>query len=79
MIEEDALELVLDAAEASRNRPNFANARTLRNILDQVILNQNLRAEDEEGDFTIILEDVEDYIRESGVMEERNDSRRIGF
>lgn len=79
LIEEDALELVLDAAEAFRNRPNFANARTLRNILDQVILNQNLRAEDEEGDFTIILEDVEDYIRESGVMEERNDSRRIGF
>ena len=78
-IEEDALERVLDAAEASRNRPNFANARTLRNILDQVILNQNLRAEDEDGDFTIILEDVEDYIQETGVMEENAESRRIGF
>ena len=42
-INEDALIKVLDVTDYFRARPNFANARTVRNILDQVIMNQNLR------------------------------------
>lgn len=45
-IDNDALARLLDVTEYFRQRPNFSNARTVRNILDQVILNQNLRAED---------------------------------
>lgn len=79
-IAEDALSLVLDITEYYRNRPNFANARTVRNILDQVIMNQNLRTEDT-GDSNIIRSDVEDYIADEGIdlsNVERN-SGRIGF
>ncbi|MDY3654859.1 MAG: hypothetical protein SO054_01690, partial [Ruminococcus callidus] len=61
-----ALSLVLDITEYYRNRPNFANARTVRNILDQVIMNQNLRTE-ETGDSNIIRSDVEDYIMDEGI------------
>lgn len=78
-IEEDALERALDIAEALRTRPNFANARTMRNILDQVILNQNLRTEDSSEDFTVILEDVEEYIRETEVFSEQEARPRFGF
>ena len=40
---------------------------TLRNIFDQVIMNQNLRAEDDEDDRMIILSDVEDYWLDEGI------------
>ena len=77
----DALERVLDIAEYYRNRPNFANARTIRIILDQVIMNQNLRAEDDPDDNTIILSDVEDYLLDEGIdLEKPAEKRRtIGF
>ena len=81
-IEKDALELLLDIAEYYRARPNFANARTIRNILEQVIMNQNLRADEEESsDTNIILSDVKDYIDDENI--DLNSStgthRRIGF
>ena len=65
-----------------RARPNFANARTVRNILEQVIMNQNLRADEEESsDTNIILSDVKDYIDDENI--DLNSStgthRRIGF
>lgn len=79
-IENDALELLLDITEYYRNRPNFANARTVRNILDQVIMNQNLRAEDDEEDRTIILSDVKDYIADENInLNETKKSGKIGF
>lgn len=79
-IDDDALERLLDVAEYYRKRPNFANARTIRSIVDQVILNQNLRAEDNEEDYRIILSDVEDYITEEGIDFSSSVSRRrIGF
>lgn len=53
-IDSDAMEKLLDVTEYFRQNDDFANARTLRNILDQVIMNQNLRAEDDEEDRTII-------------------------
>ncbi len=67
VIEDAALEKILDITDYYRNRPNFANARTVRNILDQVIMNQNLRTEEFAEDNTIILDDVEEYISEEGI------------
>ena len=67
-IETNALSRMLDITDYERNKPNYANARNIRNILDQVILNQNLRTEDLDSDNEIIiLEDVEDYIDENGL------------
>ena len=81
VIEPDALSLLSDVTEYYRNRENFANARTVRNILDQVIMNQNLRTEDTEEDNTIILCDVEDYLSDEGIDITRTpcSTQRIGF
>lgn len=80
VLEDAALDRILDVAEYYRGKPNFANARTIRNVLDQVIMNQNLRAEDEDlDDNTIILQDVEDYISDEKIMRENSSERRIGF
>lgn len=80
-IADDALECVLDIMEYFRRQPNFANARTVRNIMDQVIMNQNLRAEDDKEDTLIILEDVEDYLTDEGIdiNKPATSTRKIGF
>jgi len=62
--------------------PNFANARTVRNILDQVIMNQNLRTEDVDGDMTIVIDDVEDYLMDEGIdlnKKPKSQGKSIGF
>ena len=71
---------MLDLAEWYRKKPNFANARTVRNILDQVIMNQNLRVDESDGEddeSLIIKADVDDYIEEEGLM--KTDKPKIGF
>ena len=80
IIENDALEKMLDLIDYFRNQPNFANARTARNILDQVIMNQNLRTEDTDDD-SIILSDVEDYIldEEINLDDTSSGTHKIGF
>ena len=80
-IDEPALNRLLDVTEYYRNRPNFANARTVRNLLDQVIMNQNLRTEDTDGDNLIVVDDVEDYLMDEGIdlTKAGNGQRRIGF
>ncbi len=81
-ISPDALELLINIVEYYRGCENFANARTVRNILDQVIMNQNLRTEDAEGDNNrIIYSDVEDYLCDEGIdLNNRNKNiHRIGF
>ena len=80
-IADDALERVLDIIEYFRNQPNFANARTVRNILDQVIMNQNLRAEEDNEDTYIIKQDVEDYLSDEGINinNTKPTTRKIGF
>jgi len=80
-IADDALTRFLDVMEYYRKQPNFANARTVRNVLDQVIMNQNLRTEDEVGNMLIILSDVEDYLADEGIDINRSSlgTRRIGF
>ena len=81
-IDDNALELLLDITEYYRARPNFANARTVRNILEQVIMNQNLRSDEEDSDDnTLILSDVQDYIDDENI--DLNDksakAHKIGF
>ena len=73
--------MLLDITEYYRNKPNFANARTVRNIVDQVIMNQNLRTEDSAGDNTIIVDDVEDYLIDENIDLEnkKHTDNRIGF
>ena len=81
-IDEDAMEKLLDIAEYYRKSPDFANARTVRNILDQVIMNQNLRTEDDENpDNVIIISDVDDYISDEGIDLSSGHSKmnKIGF
>lgn len=80
-IDDGALNRLLDIMEYFRNRPNFANARTVRNVLDQVIMNQNLRTEDEDGNSMIIVDDVEDYLMDEGIdlSKPSTESRKIGF
>lgn len=80
-IDPAALELLLDVAEHYRGQKNFANARTIRNILDQVIMNQNLRTEDSGDDSLIIRSDVEDYIMDENIdlQKKTTQAGRIGF
>ena len=79
-ITSDALEKLMDIVDYFRRQDDFANARTLRNILDQVIMNQNLRAEDDEEDCTIILSDAEDYLLDEGIeLGKKSTKGRIGF
>ena len=73
---------MLDIAEYYRARPNFANARTIRNILEQVIMNQNLRTDEEDcSDNTLIRSAVQDYIDDEGIdiNEKMSKTHKIGF
>ncbi|MBP3646452.1 MAG: AAA family ATPase [Clostridia bacterium] len=80
-MDEAALNRLLDTMEYFRNRPNFANARTVRNVLDQVIMNQNLRTEDEDGDSVIIVDDVDDYLTDEGIdlSKPSAGTKKVGF
>lgn len=80
VVEDSALELLLDITDYYRKRQNFANARTIRNIIDQVVMNQNLRTEDT-GDNNIILSDVEDYLTDEDINlnSTYSGNNRIGF
>ena len=79
-INDAALEKILDITDYFRNQPNFANARTVRNVLDQVLMCQNLRTEDKPDDHTVILSDVEDYMSDEGIdLNKSAGVRKIGF
>lgn len=67
LITDEALSRILDITDLERKKANYANARNLRNILDQVILNQNLRTENTNNN-EIIYEDVEEYIIDQGII-----------
>ena len=80
-IDNAALSRFLDIMEYFRNLPNFANARTVRNVLDQVIMNQNLRTEDMDDDSVIIEEDVDDYLADERIdlSKPSAGAKKIGF
>ena len=70
----------MDITDYYRQRKNFANARTVRNILDQVILSQNLRTENNANEALITLEDVNDYVLDEKIDFAASASKRaIGF
>lgn len=81
-MDSSAMQLLLDITEYYRTKSNFANARTVRNILEQVIMNQNLR-EDEENhkDNLLMLSDVQDYLDDENIDLNRASARlnKIGF
>jgi hypothetical protein len=54
--------------------------RIVRNILDQVIMNQNLRTEDDKDEYLIIRDDVDECITGEGIdFNATVPKRRIGF
>ena len=57
-IEESAKERILDLLEYKKKDPRFANAREVRNILEQVIMNLNLR---DPKSVLITLDEVKKY------------------
>lgn len=65
-IGEAALERLLDITEIRRKEPNFANAREIRNILDQVIMCQNLRCAGT-GDSEVGIVDINKYISDANI------------
>jgi hypothetical protein len=80
VFEEEALFRLLDVIEYYRHNSNFANARTVRNVIDQIILNQNLRTDEEDCENnTIILSDVEDYILDEKIVFSKSNKVKIGF
>lgn len=61
-----AMDRMLDITDIKRKEANFANAREIRNILDQVIMCQNLRCLDSQ-DKEIGLADVNKYILDAKI------------
>lgn len=80
VIDDVTLSRSLDIMEYFRDRPNLANTRTVRNVLDQVIMNQNLRTENADEDSLIIIDDVEDYLTDEGMDISRlpSETRKMG-
>ena len=72
----EVISKIVDVTEYYKEKENFANARTLRNIIDQVIMNQNLRTEDEVSN-EITLDDVLEYIGDEGIILEKNKNNII--
>lgn len=67
-IEEDALNKVIDIVYTKKHLPNFANAREVRIILDQVEMIQAERTLDELDNREITLADVETYIKDHNIV-----------
>ena len=73
-ITDDALKKILQIIDYERKKDTFANARTLRNILDQVAMNQTLRTENDKNNNTIAIEDVNEYIKDAKIDLPTNES-----
>ena len=68
LINDDALDLLINVCDYYKKLPDFANARTVRNIVDQIIMNQNLRAQELNMDsFLIKVDDVKEYILDNNL------------
>lgn len=65
-ISEETMDKCIEIVSKERDSGNFANARCLRNLLEQIIMNQNLRT-DGSNDNLITDKDVEEYIVEKGI------------
>lgn len=65
---DDAMEEMLDICDFYRHRDDFANARTVRKMLQDIIMNQNLRAEDELDNNEITIDDVNQYAEDNHLV-----------
>ena len=65
-ISERAMDRILDITDVLRKNENFANAREMRNILEQVVMCQNLRCAGTKEKMLEIV-DVNRYIKDSGL------------
>ena len=68
VIEENALEKIVDIIMSRANESNFANAREARNVLDSIIDIQALRTETNVSDTNIIIDDVNEYISFNNIV-----------
>lgn len=66
-IENSAFELLLKVIEYIRKYRDFNNAKTVEYLIEQVIMNQNLRTEDMKNNNLIIYSDIEEYILEENI------------
>lgn len=67
-IADDAMKEMLNITDYYRTLPDFANARTIRKMLTDIIMNQNLRVEDEPDNNEITLEDVIQYATDNHLV-----------
>lgn len=65
-IHDEAKDRILAITDHIRKEPNFANAREMRNIIEQVVMCQNVRCAGTE-DKTIEIADVNAYIKENHI------------
>ena len=66
-IDENAMQEILNITDYYRTLPDFANARTVRKILVDVIMNQNVRTEEELNDNKVTLDDVIEFEQENNL------------
>jgi S1-C subfamily serine protease len=60
------LEDLAKITDIKRQSPDFANAREVRNIIQQVIMNASVRTVDDSDNRSIIADDVLQYAKDSG-------------
>lgn len=70
----EAMAQILDITDIRRKAPNFANAREIRNIIDQTILCQNLRTNGSNREIGLV--DVLSYVENEGGYDGFNESKR---
>ena len=69
-ITDDAVTELRKIIVLAKDRPNFENARFVRNILQGIESVQNTRTVDVPEDLGIVLDDVINYEKDSGIFEE---------
>ena len=70
----EALNRILDITDIRRKAPNFANAREIRNMIDQTILCQNLRTNGSNREIGLV--DVLSYVENKGGYDGSNERKR---
>lgn len=69
----EAMTQILDITDIRRKAPNFANAREIRNIIDQTILCQNLRTNGSNREIGLV--DVLSYVENEGGYDGFNEGK----
>lgn len=78
VISDELVDTIVKINDTYKTNRDYANARQIRNIVDQIIMNQNLRTI-EEFSTEISLEDVNTYINENGIDISESIKKLIDF